>query len=277
MPILLASDRILALIRKGVTISQAASVMQNFSYAGIPVHAYLMYGFPTQRDQETIDSLEWVRQFFQRGILQSAFWHRFTMTVHSPVGMHPERFGAERIEEDVWFAANDLQHRDPSGGQHEKFSFGLRKSLLNYMHGIGWELPLQHWFAHKVPDTTIASDAMDAILVSNQIQNRTATHRIVWHGIRPQLSFQSKSKKGQVWENGILRFVTTEKTIEMTLEKEKALWWFEWLCKLERSRYGEITFGELMQDYETQGWDDFDLFWYNKPMASMCDAGLWVV
>jgi hypothetical protein len=36
------------------------------------VHAYLMYGYPTQTIQETIDSLEMVRQLFE-GYLQSGF------------------------------------------------------------------------------------------------------------------------------------------------------------------------------------------------------------
>lgn len=54
------------------------------------VHAYLMYGFPTQTAQETIDSLEMVRQMFEQGIIQSGFWHQFAMTAHSPVGLDPK-------------------------------------------------------------------------------------------------------------------------------------------------------------------------------------------
>ncbi|HZI55059.1 MAG TPA: radical SAM protein, partial [Chitinophagaceae bacterium] len=84
-----ASDRLLELIQKGITVAQVARVNKHFSDAGIMVHAYLMYGFPTQTAQETIDSLEMVRQLFKLGILQSAFWHLFTMTTHSPVGIDP--------------------------------------------------------------------------------------------------------------------------------------------------------------------------------------------
>jgi hypothetical protein len=35
--------------------------------------AYLMYGYPTQTIQETVDSLEMVRQLFEVGVLQSDF------------------------------------------------------------------------------------------------------------------------------------------------------------------------------------------------------------
>jgi hypothetical protein len=47
------------------------------------VHCYLMYGYPTQTVQETVDSLEMVRQLFEAGVLQSGFWHQFAMTAHS--------------------------------------------------------------------------------------------------------------------------------------------------------------------------------------------------
>jgi hypothetical protein len=54
------------------------------------VHAYLMYGYPTQTIQETIDSLEMV------SIIWSGIYNRvlasFAMTAHSPVGLYPEQF-----------------------------------------------------------------------------------------------------------------------------------------------------------------------------------------
>ena len=132
-----ASDRLLNLIQKGITVAQVARVNKNFTDAGIMVHAYLMYGFPTQTAQETIDSLEMVRQMFKLGILQSAFWHLFTMTAHSPVGLDPAKYQVQKVTEAMGsFANNDIVHIDPTGADHESFSFGLKKSLLNYMHGI---------------------------------------------------------------------------------------------------------------------------------------------
>src|SRR5258706_1394048 len=88
-----ASDRLLNLMKKGVSVEQVASVTRAFSDAGILVHAYLMYGFPTQTVQETVDALEYVRQLFEAGCIQSGFFHRFTCTVHSPVGKNPEYYG----------------------------------------------------------------------------------------------------------------------------------------------------------------------------------------
>ena len=68
-----ASDRLLKLINKGVSVSQVAKVTRNFTEAGIMVHSYLMYGYPTQTEQETIDSLEMVRQMFEMGFYKVDF------------------------------------------------------------------------------------------------------------------------------------------------------------------------------------------------------------
>ena len=77
-----ASDRLLALMQKGVTVDQVARVTRGMADAGILVHAYLMYGFPTQTLQDTVDALEYVRQLFENGCIHSGFFHRFVCTVH---------------------------------------------------------------------------------------------------------------------------------------------------------------------------------------------------
>ncbi|MGL4416758.1 MAG: B12-binding domain-containing radical SAM protein, partial [Plesiomonas shigelloides] len=139
----IASDRLLKLINKGVDVAQVARVANHFTQSGIMVHAYLMYGFPTQTAQETIDSMETVRQLFENEVVQSGFWHRFAMTAHSPVGLSPESFGAEVIEGPFGgFAKNDVQFVDKKGCDHGLFSEGLRVSLYNYMQGAGFDLPL---------------------------------------------------------------------------------------------------------------------------------------
>ncbi|MEJ7600090.1 MAG: radical SAM protein, partial [Kofleriaceae bacterium] len=133
-----ASDRLLELMKKGVTVEQVARVTRALTDAGIMVHAYLMYGFPTETAQDTIDALERVRQLFAEGCVQSAFWHRFTATVHSPIGRAPELFGIRlRPAPTITFARNDVAFDDPTGCDHDFFADGLRKALYNYMHGIG--------------------------------------------------------------------------------------------------------------------------------------------
>ncbi|MFZ2417703.1 MAG: radical SAM protein [Smithellaceae bacterium] len=151
-----ASDRLLKLMNKGVTVRQAAQVCDHFSKAGIMVHAYLMYGFPTQTQQETIDALEIVRQFFQEGLIQSAFWHLFTATVHSDVGENPQKYSCTISDHPVGgFANNDLVHIDPRGCEHQVFAPGLNKAVYNFMHGIGTDMAIQDWFDFPVKASSV--------------------------------------------------------------------------------------------------------------------------
>ena len=151
-----ASDRLLKLMNKGVTVRQAAQVCDHFSKAGIMVHAYLMYGFPTQTQQETIDALEIVRQFFQEGLIQSAFWHLFTATVHSDVGKNPQKYSCTISDHPVGgFANNDLVHIDPRGCEHQVFTPGLNKAVYNFMHGIGTDMAIQDWFDFPVKASSV--------------------------------------------------------------------------------------------------------------------------
>ena len=148
-----ASDRLLALMKKGVTVEQVARVTRAFTDAGIMVHAYLMYGFPTETVQDTVDALDRVRQLFAAGCIQSAYWHRFAATAHSPIGLHPEKYGITlRSPPDVTFAHNDLEFDDPVGTDHDFLGKGLRKALYSYMHGVGLDEDVRIWFEQAQPE-----------------------------------------------------------------------------------------------------------------------------
>jgi hypothetical protein len=156
-----ASDRLLNLMKKGVTVEQVARVTRGFSDAGILVHAYLMYGFPTQTVQDTVDALEYVRQLFEEGCIQSGFFHRFTCTVHSPVGKNPEEYGVTLIPlPPVTFAKNDIGFIDPTGVDHDTLGQALNKALYNFMHGIGLQEDIRSWFGGKVPKSRVARNLL---------------------------------------------------------------------------------------------------------------------
>ena len=151
-----ASDRLLALMKKGVSVEQVARVTRGFSDAGILVHAYLMYGFPTQTVQDTVDALEYVRQLFEAGCIQSGFFHRFACTVHSPVGRDPAAYGVTlQPLPPGRFAKNDIGFTDPTGTDHDALGAGLKKAVYNYMHGIGLEQDVRQWFDVRVPKPTV--------------------------------------------------------------------------------------------------------------------------
>ena len=160
-----ASDRLLTLMKKGVSVDQVARVTRAFTDAGILVHAYLMYGFPTQTVQDTVDALEYVRQLFANGCIQSGFFHRFACTVHSPVGQNPAEYGVQLAPLPPGnFAKNDVAFIDPTGVDHDALGGALKKAIYNYMHGIGLEEDVRSWFPFKVPKTTVQRHRIERAL-----------------------------------------------------------------------------------------------------------------
>ena len=154
-----ASDRLLQLMKKGVSVAQVARVTKAFSDAGVLVHAYLMYGFPTQTVQDTVDALEYVRQLFEEDCIQSGFFHRFTCTVHSPVGKNPDEYGVELIPlPPVSFAKNDIGFIDPTGVDHDALGKSLTKAIYNFMHGVCLDADIRSWFDVRVPRSTVPRD-----------------------------------------------------------------------------------------------------------------------
>ncbi len=209
-----ADERLLALIEKGITIDQVVQVTKGFRDAGILVHAYLMYGFPTQTDQETMNALEVVRQLFQHNLLQSAYWHRFAMTAHSPVGQNPAKYAVECIgPEFKGFARNDLHHIDPTGADHDKYSDGLIKALYNFMHHQGIEYPVGDFFDFLVPHPDVPSKLVAKSLKRNQYDSLDGVgYRCFQHTVRRQ--FITKGKQTEC----TVRYKNTTSTFAMPTE-----------------------------------------------------------
>ena len=268
-----ASDRLLKLIDKGVSVEQVAQVTRNFTEAGIMVHSYLMYGYPTQTVQETVDSLEMVRQMFEMGILQSGFWHQFALTTHSPVGKNPAEFGVTPLLQNITFANNDVDFTDETGIDHSKFSFGLKKSLINFMHGINFEIPLQDWFDFKIPRTTIHPDYIHDCLLSEEKFVFKPNAKIVFVNEIGSEENYIKTKKGISYELSQLTFHLKTNIIKIDLDREKADWLIK-ICK-ENSLQNrkKITLQQLKTDFENE-FPDFEIFWFSKPMQQLKENGV---
>ncbi len=176
-----ASDRLLKFMKKGVSVEQVSKVTAALGQQGIMVHAYLMYGFPTQTSQECVDSLEIVRQFFKNNLIQSAYWHQFALTAHSDVGKNPEKYSVKITGPQFeGFARNDLEFIN-STGDPSIFSDGLKTSLFNFMRGKGLDLPLSTWFNFSIPKTTVKKRFIESLLKNEQLELKDST-RLVWVG-----------------------------------------------------------------------------------------------
>lgn len=144
-----ACDRTLRLMDKGVTVAGARRVLRAFARAGILTHAYLMYGFPGQRRDETLAALDTVRGLFAEGALQSAYWHRFALTVHSHMARRPERYGIGAVRApDGDFACNEALYTVPGGDRTDLVRWGrvLRRATYNFMHGCLLDRAAAWWW-----------------------------------------------------------------------------------------------------------------------------------
>lgn len=270
-----ASDRLLGLINKGVSVSKVAKVTDHFTRAGIMVHAYLMYGFPTETAQETIDSLEVVRQLFEAGVIQSGFWHQFAMTAHSPVGLNPSQFKVKiENEKPGTFANNDLIHTDPTGAEHELFSEGLKKSLFNYMHGICFDFPLQDWFGFKVPRTTVAPKYIQEAIDEQPYEPASPSSGIVWLGGTPSIRNYTRKKKNQSFEMAELTFSNKKHDLVIQLKRAEGEWLYDLIPLLSINHQAQKTFGELEKSFEKHTGEDFVLFWNSPAIKELREDGL---
>ncbi len=273
-----ASDRLLERMKKGVTVAQVARVADAFTQAGIMVHAYLMYGFPTQTEQETIDSLEMVRQLFQAGIVQSGFWHRFAMTAHSPVGLHPAEFDVQRIGPDFGgFADNDLYHEDPMGADHDLYAEGLRKSLFNYMHEVGFDMPLKKWFDFKVPPTSVPPRYIEQSVSANSEPEVRSNAIVTWLGRVPTMNVFEEKEKNQVIQIAELEFYGKKSHWTLTVNIAMGEWLMEVFPKLSIQEPNPLPLHELSSLYEGQDQGKFSDFTQSYVWQELRDNGLLIV
>lgn len=273
-----ASDRLLDLIQKGVSVAQVARVTRNFTEQGIMVHAYLMYAFPTQTVQETVDSLEMVRQLFEAGVIQSGFWHQFAMTAHSPVGLDPAAFGVEATTTTVGtFANNDMDYVDATGIDHNQFSFGLKKSLLNFMHGIGFDFPLQDWFDFPIPDTSIPEDYIQDALHEEEPFKWRINAKVIWLGGPVTGRSISRLSKKDGREGMELTVHDLHETVTIKLPKDLGEWLIDLLPRISPDQNECMNLGDITSNADAAGLADLELLWEGREMRKLRERGLVVV
>ena len=265
-----ASDRLLEMMEKGVSVQQVAQVANHFTQSGIMVHAYLMYGFPTQTAQETIDSLEVVRQLFEEGVMQSGFWHRFSMTAHSPVGLNPEKYQVIKIgPEDGSFANNDLIHEDPKGCDHDLYAEGLRTSLYNFMMANCLDWPAHDWFDFKTPKTKLPSNLIKQhIAATTGKDSDKLTYKIIWLGNTPAFIPQGKNTKIDIETNKGKISTKIDSISAQFIEKQ---------LSTAFSTTTLTTLNDLLEDYTIATSFPKELLLYSETWKSLREGGLLLI
>lgn len=207
-------------------------------------------------------------------MIQSGFWHQFALTAHSPVGLNPEAFKISIPNSTPGtFALNDLEYEDPAGCNHEQFGEGLSKSLFNFMHGIGFDFPLQDWFDFKIPHTSTPPDFIAKAINGIEPVN-SPNALLIWLGRVPTVEKITKVKKGVKTESAMLTIRTKKTESTVNVRAELAIWLVELLEKVSVHNSGTITYAQIQQDYEQRFSSGFDDFWKSKTIASLREAGL---
>lgn len=163
----------LSAVNKGTDMENIVNACCAFKEAGILIHSYMIFGFWSQSVQDLIDSMETLRQLFENGLLDSAFWHKFTLTLHSTVyeeykkGKYPELKILPQKKSQ--FAKNDLHFEGEE--KSEKYSAPLNAALEFWMHGEKLSKPVESYFPFKMPKPSISKDYI-ASMIAKYEQNR---------------------------------------------------------------------------------------------------------
>ena len=216
----IATGKGLDSIHKGTDIGSIVSACAAFKEAGILTHGYMIYGFWNQTEQDMIDSLETLRQLFEAGLLDSAFFHKFTLTRHSTVfreweqGIHPDLHPIlDAKTETARFAENDI----PFAGENKSSKYGRAVSTAvdNWMHGQGLQKNVQSWFPFKVPAPSVSKNYIQQqIGLYEQLRDRQFSEL-------PQRNEQNSINSGKtelyVWLGG--------ECISLSQKKKQQLCW----------------------------------------------------
>ena len=274
-----AADRLLKLMNKGVTVRQAAQVCSNLSSAGIMVHAYLMYGFPTQTAQETVDSLEIVRQLFDQELIQSAFWHRFTATIHSDVGQNPGKYKCRIIDPPTGrFAKNDLQHEDPTGCDHQAFTQGLNKAVYNFMHGIGTDHSVADWFGFKVPPVSVKNNHIEQAIKQHPApDSEQLRSRLLWLESQPQYLKSLATKMNKEADKNKFVFHTRMESFTLSTVPDAGEWLNDIFDEFMLQNAELMSLEELKQKYEARFPSPFGSFLRSHEWRTLREKGLLLI
>lgn len=162
----IATGNGLCSVNKGTDMQNIVSACCAFKEAGILIHSYMIFGFWNQSEQDLIDSMETLRQFFEEGLLDSAFWHKFTLTLHSTVyfewkeGKHPDLKPLPQKKNS--FSENTIHYEGEN--KSEKYSYALNNSLSNWMKGNNLSEDVRTWFDFKMPLPSIKKNFIHCLV-----------------------------------------------------------------------------------------------------------------
>ncbi len=144
------------------------------------------------------------------------------------------------------------------------------------MHGICLDYDLQDWFDFTIPKTTIRPDFIYEALEEETNFSVKPNAKVIWLGGKPSVNSFTKTKKGTSWDMMRLTFYDKKETFEIQLSQREGEWLVTILDIISYSNSKTKQFQELKADYENE-LEDFELFWFSKPITTLKEFGLLVL
>lgn len=201
----IATGNGLSSVNKGTSMEHIVCACCAFKEAGILVHSYMIFGFWNQTKQDLINSMETLRQMFKAGLLDSAFWHKFSLTIHSTVfkewqqGLHKDL--KPILPTKKTFAENEIQFEGEE--KSEIYSQPLNEALEFWMHAEKLNKNVESFFPFKMPKPSIAPNFVENLIkkyeskCEKDFSTCNATS-YVWIGGKAIVLPSSKFSTGQI-------------------------------------------------------------------------------
>ncbi|MDG2432423.1 MAG: radical SAM protein, partial [Flavobacterium sp.] len=127
-----------------------------------------------------------------------------------------------------------------------------------------------------IPKSKIPEDFIYNALTSDTDLSSKANAKIVWLGGKPAINKYNKSKKGNSWQMMSFTFHDKKESFEIVLNDQEGEWLLHTLPLLAVANSKTFTFQELKLSFETN-LENFELFWYSKPVNTLRDYGLLIL
>jgi hypothetical protein len=145
------------------------------------------------------------------------------------------------------------------------------------MHGICFENPLQYWFEHKVPRTTINPGFIEKAINQDDVFMVKPDAKLVWLGSTPIVTHFTKGKKGKQREMAEFKFFDKKSQFSTQVDKIYSVWLYKFLEDISPENSQRITFRKAQSDFEKTTGHDFEPFWYGKAVNTLRQSGLLVL
>ena len=269
-----ANERILQLINKGISLNDTIQVLNNFSKNNILVHTYLIYGIPTETKEETVNSLEIVRQLFYHNLIKSAYYHRFALTIHSFIYNNPQKYNITIKDKKInKFANNDIEYIDNNKNNIDSISYGLNKAIYNFNYRKCLNDKIASWFDEKIPCNISKSFVAD--IIKNQDRKIKDDGFLLWTGNIPFIYKKNAPK-------GFCIFVIPQNKEDLEYEVPQKLG--EWLCFVlfqSSIRYNKdfkkVKISDIEKTYPTNFQENFFDFLNNELWFDILNSGLLIL